>query len=842
MHRILSIIALFLVSYSLYSQTQNATTPMSAAQIKKINALISQAATVLDKNPQEAVRIYSEALAIAPKEANLYILRGFAYLARLNNLRAAEADFTTCIGLAPKFATGHYYRGLTRLNMQNVVEAEKDVAKSIDLGMRNAEAYMNLGVMQAIQRKLQLAVESFTKGIRLEPKNGELYYERGNAFRTLGKNAEAIKDYDIALQLNPKNTNAYINRSASRGVLKDFIGAIADYTYLIANTPPLALNYYNRAYLYYLQKDYAKAIEDCSAALRLDSNAIRSRMLRINAYKELRKDTQALQELNAFLQSNPNDAAAFNNAGGQVQAFMKIEDFHNGSAFFIRAQVRRNMGDSLGACKDAIKSAILENKETTVNLPDFCTRNTLFQFGEAFPVNRQLFPRNAQDSAFVPIVGTVIVKGFDSAYVLLFKNGKLQHRSTQALTYRLFLQGKESVASAAVALGVRLHAELSEYSLHIGVKSALLDTIVAKVDSLVCGDAFFVSGQSNLVLGSAPPTLHNEYLRTFSMGYHDAFWGIAAANDNRDDYNVGGAALQMMERIVTQYRVPVCVINSALSASTIEQHFRNDSLPTNPFTWYGRMLWKARASGLAKAAKAMIWYQGESNQGAGYSQKFARLYGAWKQDYPAIEKIYAVQIHPSDCGEIDHASLREQQRNFPQQFPNIEVLSATALPAHDGCHFGNAGYTALGNNLYNLLARDLFRSADTLGIASPNLRRAYWRSAERKEVALVFATNDSLVLGRDTSVGNAIRTLVNDAFLLNGKPVQCSNIRTEGKSTLVVTFNASMPTVSRISYVPERCYNAPSEAPCQVYAGPWITTQRGIGALTFHNVAIESAP
>jgi hypothetical protein len=219
-----------------------------------------------------------------------------------------------------------------------------------------------------------------------------------------------------------------------------------------------------------------------------------------------------------------------------------------------------------------------------------------------------------------------------------------------------------------------------------------------------------------------------------------------------------------------------------------------------------------------------------------------RLYNAWKQDYQGLKKIYVVQIRPSDCGQIDHASLREQQRGFVQKFSDVEVLASSGLPTHDGCHFGNEGYIMLGNQLYNLLARDFYHSTDTLGIASPNLRRAYWTTPEKKEIALNFATNDSLTVGKDTSIGGKIRTLAQDGFLLDGQPLRATSLRIENKNTVILTLNSASSSAQTIGYIPDRCYAASLETPCSLYEGPWLLTRRGVGALTFHNVPIETAP
>jgi Carbohydrate esterase, sialic acid-specific acetylesterase len=253
-------------------------------------------------------------------------------------------------------------------------------------------------------------------------------------------------------------------------------------------------------------------------------------------------------------------------------------------------------------------------------------------------------------------------------------------------------------------------------------------------------------------------------------------------------------------------------------------------------SWYGRMLWRVREAGLANAAKIMVWYQGESNEDAGYADKFMTLHTAWKQDYPRLQKTYIVQVRPSECNQSPTTSPREEQRQLGNRLSNVEVIAASGLPAHDGCHYENNGYITLGKQLFSLINRDFYKASDTLGISSPNLVNAAWTGAKRDEITLTFASNDALVCGADTSVAGKIRTLANDAFLLDGKPVRAVSVRSEKNVVMVKLANAS--AAKTISYIPEKCYAASVDAPCVVYEGPWITTKRGVGALTFSNQAM----
>lgn len=826
---------------TLFAQKQTPSPLLTQEQVRKVNDLIKTGGSLQAKEPQKAIQLYSEALSIAPREHQIYIMRGFVYLSALQNLNAAERDFSRAIELAPKVPLGYYYRGLTRINAQLLQTAEADISYAIKLGLKESEAYMNLAITQGMLRKYPEALESLTQAIKLMPQNYALYYERGNIYRSAGKYAEAVKDYEQALKRQPDHQNSYINRAAAKAMLQDYQGAANDYTYLIEKTPPNVLNYYNRGYVFFLGKQYDRALEDFTSALKIDSGALRSNVLLINTYSKLGRSKDVISAATRFLKANAQDAQGFTNAGGAVQAYLKTDDFVNGEVFFARAEARQRTGDTEGACKDAVKAATLGFVPAQMLANSLCFTNDIFLKDENFPQTKQLFARGSNDTAIVNLGGIVRKGGFDSAFVLVYKNGKLLQRHSNPLQYRTFLSGTATVTQASIALSASIRAELTEYSLQVGLKSALRDTIVAKVDSIVCGDVFLVSGQSNSVLGALPPTQHNEYIRTFAFANRDAYWELAQANNNTDDYNIGGMALQAMERIVAEHRVPVCVINSGLSASTIEQHFRNDSLPVSQQSWYGRMLWRMRRSGLGGFVKAIVWYQGESNQGAGYTEKFTRVYNAWQQDFPTFKNVYVVQIHPSGCGQIDHASLREQQRRFTTVFPQTQVLASVGTPTHDGCHFGNEGYRVLGENLYRLIAKDMYKSADTIGISSPNLSRAYWNNKEKTEIALTFVTNDSLLLGRDSMIVGTVRSLAKDAFLLDGRSVQCQGLRVEGKNTIILKFPSAI-NATTIGLVPERCYGGTVEAPCTVYSGPWITTTKGIAALTFHNVTIESAP
>ena len=124
------------------------------------------------------------------------------------------------------------------------------------------------------------------------------------------------------------------------------------------------------------------------------------------------------------------------------------------------------------------------------------------------PKNMQLFPRDDNDSGDVTVSGCVIGSGSDSLIVTVNKAGVPWHRSASSLQYQL--------DTAFFYFALKIHAELSEYrvSVYLG------DSLVAQCDSLVCGDAYLIDGQSNAE-ASSDYNYRSEWIRGMSYG----LWG-----------------------------------------------------------------------------------------------------------------------------------------------------------------------------------------------------------------------------------------------------------------------------------------------------------------------------
>lgn len=454
----------------------------------------------------------------------------------------------------------------------------------------------------------------------------------------------------------------------------------------------------------------------------------------------------------------------------------------------------------------------------------------------SFPHPMQLYPRDSDDSARVAIAGTVTDPGYTDAILTITRSGDVWKRVSTALDYdngTAPFRFDPTIAADTVSYGFRL--ELAR----------LADTnrLIAERTDILCGDAIVIAGQSNSIFGNQGATWASTFARSFGSNTaygrydpSDTLWGLAQARTTSGSLAVGAWGLELQRLIVEEEGMPIAVINGGVSGSRIEQNLP-PGVPENLASVYGRTAYRTRQSDLSDQVRALYWYQGESNSDTGYYDNFRTLYSAWLDDYPALERIYVVQIRPGCALGNRHTELRELLRTLPDSFAGdpvpITAYSPTAVPGHDGCHYNLEGYRTIGEQLYRLTARDLYGSSDTIDIASPTLRRARYVDEEERFIRLDFEpVSTDIVWQGGLRVGDTIRLLV-DAFLLDDVESLVTAGSAHGSTVFIETAEPS--GAERVSYVPEDFYPGTST----LYQGPWLMTSRGVGALTFAGVPVE---
>ncbi len=433
---------------------------------------------------------------------------------------------------------------------------------------------------------------------------------------------------------------------------------------------------------------------------------------------------------------------------------------------------------------------------------------------EAFPKDGQLYPRRADGWATVQIAGAVRSPGWSQLVLRVEKRQGLVEEQVIDLSY--------AASGAPFSTTTELRAGLRDYHFRLALRGGGGELPVAEARSVVAGDVFLIGGQSNAVaLDYWNEQLANQdqswWVRSFGTqalgaveSRNDQTWYLAEGERQRSRAAVGAWGLALGAKLVERLEVPVAIINGAVGGTGIVAHLRNDADPTDTTTIYGRMLWRAEASGLREHVRAIFFYQGESDgsRAALWGQRFDKLIADWREDYPRLRKIYLMQVRQG-CGVPADSLIFESQRELPLRHPEISLMSTSALPGHDGCHYFHAGYEALATQLARLAARDFYRRPFGPEIQPPDAIAAWRANAAGDQLLVEF---DAAAVGLQAPAGSAAGFVLEDG-------AQVISIQVQGPRLLL---QLDRPTAaSWIRYIGV------------VGSGEVIRNHLGIGALLF---------
>ncbi len=287
--------------------------------------------------------------------------------------------------------------------------------------------------------------------------------------------------------------------------------------------------------------------------------------------------------------------------------------------------------------------------------------------------------------------------------------------------------------------------------------------------------------------------------------------------------------MELANQLVASQDVPIFILNGARGGTRIDQHQRNDENPADLDTIYGRMLWRMQQARLTHGIRAIIWHQGESDQGAAgpdgdygwktYQRYFVEMSADWKRDFPNVTQYYIFQIWPNACsmGAGNGDMLRERLRSLPSLYSNMDILSTLGIQPGGSCHYPLEGWSVFAERIQRLLERDFYGSQVNRPITAPNLARAYYVDADRRSIALEF---DQPVVWVDQ--------LANQFYLDDTEGVVVGGM-TKG-NVLTLTLKES-GAFERITYLKEMAWNQNN----------LLFGLNGMAALTFCNVPIQSS-
>ncbi|MEI7899092.1 MAG: DUF2341 domain-containing protein [bacterium] len=373
------------------------------------------------------------------------------------------------------------------------------------------------------------------------------------------------------------------------------------------------------------------------------------------------------------------------------------------------------------------------------------------------PEDGQFYARDDNNEGTLVYNGTVS-NAVDAVFLKVYADGKLIKTETQ-----------KPAADNAYAFSVKLKAGLVKYRVEFGTKTGGAETVLQTVGNLMCGDAYLIDGQSNalaLDTGEQSPYVTNEWIRSYGgpggRGDESGWARERFVNGRRenlwcspywggpDKAAPGWWGMELAKRLHASQKIPVCIIQAAEGGTRIDEHKRNETDPLDLKTLYGHMLWRLKNARLTHGIRAVLWHQGEADQGSDgpdngygwvtYQQYFMDMTAAWKQDMPNIRHYYVFQIWPNGCSQGNgHGDmLREKQRTLSRLYSNLDVMPTLGIKPGGGCHYPLAGWSVFAQRMQPLIERDFYGKAPAASITAPDLKRAYYPGPAKDAIALEF--------------------------------------------------------------------------------------------------------
>ncbi len=457
------------------------------------------------------------------------------------------------------------------------------------------------------------------------------------------------------------------------------------------------------------------------------------------------------------------------------------------------------------------------------------------------PQDFQLVPRELTNLAAVPVSGAVTNPAVTGVSVRVLRNGAL------------FAYAKPALSASKFSSSFSIRAELAEYDVEVYAFKGVDSSLVVRRKSVVAGDVYYVTGQSNAWIGPIDDLVYQgTWVRSF---------GLVQANDNYGPYvladtlwslpvgraRIGPWAAEIAKQLFESEKIPMAFINSAAGGSYIDFHLILSGNVTSPITGGDIMYYKALKSGTISKVRGIIFRQGEGEVALEngtpnlWGTKFLALKDKWLKYFPSVEKIFLPQLNVYEYRYDLAAISRENQRKYHAQDPMIRGYATVGTLGFDRLHYSNAGYRQSGQELARIMLKEMYGQKLSPQIYSPNIQRAYFNSrSERDKLYLEFEEGQEMVATLDTTVrdeqGNLQSRRLGQNFFwddFNAKSFDSfiTNIEVEGRK-VILTFKEPYDR-NVISYLPD--YHREFEAFKKSYAfpGPFLKNKMGMRAFGF---------
>jgi len=301
--------------------------------------------------PEEALRRYDQAIALAPNLARAHFNRGTILLDRGDAQDALEA-FTKAVQYKPDSAGAHFNIGSAHARLNHHEAAALAYRRAIALRPDFADAEIALGGALEELGQDEAAAASYRRALKIRPHHAHAHEKHLSLLKRLGRSSELLIAYRQMLEFDPDNVDWLNNLGAAQrkeGQLKD---AAASFRRALLVAPDDVLAHNNLGATLRSLGQLTDAAQSYRRALEIQPNFIEVHHNLGNLLADLGQIELSVASYRRALAINPDFAESLTAMGVifQMQGrFDEAIDCHR-RALAIKpddADIHRNLGNTL---------------------------------------------------------------------------------------------------------------------------------------------------------------------------------------------------------------------------------------------------------------------------------------------------------------------------------------------------------------------------------------------------------------------------------------------------------------------------------------------------------------
>jgi predicted O-linked N-acetylglucosamine transferase (SPINDLY family) len=237
--------------------------PRNAGALHMLGVLATQTG-----NPQRAVGLIAQSIAVEPNQAAAYSNLGNALMA-LGRYAEALEFFNRALALRPRYAIALANRGISLIHLGDCKRAVHSLSEALQQAPYNPDTLVNRGIALARLGRREEAIADYEMALALRPDYVEPAFNRAVLLADLGRTLESVEGYDRVLALAADHAEALNHRGAALMRLERFEQALASFERALDIVPTMAEAHNNRGLALGHLKRFDSALESIDRALQL---------------------------------------------------------------------------------------------------------------------------------------------------------------------------------------------------------------------------------------------------------------------------------------------------------------------------------------------------------------------------------------------------------------------------------------------------------------------------------------------------------------------------------------------------------------------------------------------